>query len=274
MNHSPEKHHSQIDYPIPPLAITFQNNFVGYTVTENSDVYRSLDKGNNWQKITGQKLPANETFIGSDIISTEKYLVYTYNQYPNSTQVDGHICMLEWASTEIEWICPFVEGKFQTTLSSTNGGIYSLSSYEDKMPIYAGGNGSIFSIYDADDRFARHHDLDEEILIKGIALSDSDNGLFVSENKYIRLYEGSYSLSKSFNTASHINDIAYIDEEIFVVVGDNRLVKCPSNYGNSWIDFDISTNSDLYSVTVSDKNIIITGDKIISVIDLVEFTNN
>lgn len=251
------------------FAITFQNKSIGYTVTENSDVYRSLDEGNNWQKITGQKVPANETYIGSDIISNERYLVYSYNQYPNATQVDGHICLLEWASTEVEWICPFIVGSF-----ATNDGIYSLSSYQDKMPIYAGGNGRIFSIYDANDTFVNLHNLDEEMLIKGIALSDSANGLFVSGDKYLRLFDGSYSLSKSFNASHQINDIAYLEENIFVVVGDNGLVMYTKDYGNNWIDFNISTNNDLYSVTVSDKNIIVTGDKIITVIDIDEFTNN
>jgi len=249
-------------------GITFQNKSVGYTVTENSDIYRSLDEGNNWQKITGQKIPANETYIGSDITSNERYLVYSYNQYPNATQIDGHICLLEWATTEIDWICPFIVGSF-----ATNGGIYSLESYQDKMPIYAGGNGRIYSIYDANDTFVNLHNLDEEILIKGIALSDSANGLFVSEDKYLRLFEGTYSLSKSFNAASQINDIAYLEENIFVVVGDNGLVMYTKDYGNNWTNFDISTSNDLYSVTVSDKNIIITGDEIISVIDIDKFIN-
>ena len=64
------------------------------------------------------------------------------------------------------------------------------------------------------------------------------------------------------------------EDNIFVVVGENGLVMHTKDYGNNWIDFDISTNSDLYSVTVSEKNIIVTGDKIITVIDIDEFKNN
>lgn len=249
------------------FAITFQNKSVGYTVTENSDVYRSLDEGNNWQKITGQKVPANETYIGSDIISTEQHLIYSYNQYPNATQIYGHICLSELSQSNIEWLCPYITG-------GPNGGVYSLANYRDKMPIYAGGNGKIYTINDVDDIFIERHNLDEEMLIKDIALSDSANGLFVSGDKYLRLFDGSYSLQKSFNATHQINDIAYLEDNIFVVVGENGLVMHTKDYGNNWIDFDISTNSDLYSVTVSEKNIIVTGDKIITVIDIDEFKNN